>query len=482
MTYWRSIPIFEQMADELAEGRVVFLTGAGISYSLPGEASRSLPSWLTLLEGLRRDAAAAGALKPEDGDDLDVLLATDRADPTSAHFLEAASILDKAVGPGFQDSVARATTSMRGKTTDTHKAIQALDPRAIITFNYDTGHEVAAHERSGTSAGWETILASDPDVERSERQIRESLSPQGLHRKLMKAHGSVSQPKSLVLTRESYRELLVRRPAYRAFLTQIFMNYSVIAVGFGMDDPDFQDSLDILSRDIGGRVRRHMFVTGPPTQPKDNTPLEAAKFAMRCADQERRDVLMRRRYGFEALHCRDWTDIVPILEDLGTHAGPELRAVVEDVIDPDIDVRSRAHERLGRLSESGARRAVALIAPRLRAETDDWRASEWCFALGRILPQTPEAKQLLKEQIERPVGLRSAALAVIAFVEYAKETDLPWLRERESRWKASPHRDEGSSVDPDRRVRTYFEYAVRKTAAKFETWSAASPAATPPAP
>jgi hypothetical protein len=471
VTYWQNASIFQHIADELAKDRVVFLTGAGISYKLPGEASRSLPSWLDLLGRLRSKAEAKHPLPNQDREDLDVLLDTRHAPPTSAHFLEAASILADAVGPDFKTIVARETKSQPGETTETHDAIRACEPRAIITFNYDTGHEAADLKHRPPGAGWETILASDPDVEKSEQQIRLALSADGLSRKLMKAHGSVEEPKSLVLTRESYRELLVRRPAYRAFLTQIFVNYSVVAVGFGMDDPDFQDSLDILARDIGGCLRRHMFVTGPPSPAKSPSPTELAMFDARRADQERRDVLMRRRYGFEALHCRTWDDVPSILRDLQTFAGPELRSAVEAAVDPDMTVREASHRCLGQLSESGSRRAVALISSRLKNEKDDWRASEWCFALGRMRPRTQEAKRLLSEEIERRIGLRRVALALISFVEYAQRDDLPWLRQQQANWIASPDPEEGTASDPKNRVRTYFEYVIQKTVAKFEAWT-----------
>lgn len=44
----------------------------------------------------------------------------------------------------------------------------------------------------------------------------------------------------MIITRESYRDLIVRYPHYKAFSLQIFMNYLLLIVGFGMSGPDFE--------------------------------------------------------------------------------------------------------------------------------------------------------------------------------------------------------------------------------------------------
>lgn len=479
MNYWLSDPGFLYVADELAKDRVVFLTGAGISYSLPGQSGSRLPSWRDLMLRLQHDAQRRSSLSAVDLADLHTLLDNDRAPPTSAHFLEAASILAKAVGNDFADIIARETLTKTDVTTATHLAISRCQPRAIITYNYDEGHEAAIKKTAlpGDSL-WEIILAADPDVAHSEKQIRVTLTPNGMRRKLIKAHGSVREPKSLVLTRESYREVLARRPAYRALLTHLFVNYTVVAVGFGMDDPDFQDSLDMLERDVGGHLGRHVFLTAAPRPPSDGDQAARAAYHTQSADQERRDVLMRRRYGFEPLRCLDYEDVGKILTDLQSSAGPELRAIVEASIDPAIDARGAAHATLSRLSESGALRAIDLIEKRLTSETDDWRAAEWCYSLGRIRPKQPRAKQILQGVIRDRRGVRSLANAVIALVEYADRNDIAWLRSELDAWRASPHPDEGGALDPNQRVRAYFEYAIQKTTAKYAAWNDPAPPTT----
>lgn len=453
---WRSDPCFEHVSDELANDRVVFLTGAGISLDLSDDKGRKLPTWGELLQRLQADAASTGVLTARDQADLDCLLEGSPS-PTSAHFLEAATILSAAIGSDFPDRVSDATRSPGHATTDLHRVIHHCNPRAIVTFNYDEGHEAAAKEIEPMLPAWDLILPADPDLDRSETRIRRALAPDGLRRQLVKAHGSVTEPRSLVLTRESYREVLVRRPAYRALLSHIFVNYTVVAVGFGLDDPDFQMTLDALEREVGGSLRKHVYITRRPSS----------------ADvvKSRQEVIMRRRFGFEPLFCSSWSELPEMLRDLTIYAGPKLRATVDASVNPSNAKRGEAHSIMARFSASGSARAVELVNQRLSTETDDWRRAEWCYSLGRINPKLPMAKSLLRTCIEERRGIRSMATAVVGFIEHANASDIPWLRAQLALWQSDPHPNAGSPSDPDNRVKVYLEYAIQKTTAKHAAWN-----------
>src|SRR5205809_4931657 len=81
---------------------------------------------------------------------------------------------------------------------------------------------------------------------------------------LVKAHGSIGvndgRDYSVVLTAESYRDLFVKQPAYRAFLQHVFTNFNMLIVGFGMADPDFDLLLhDVLSQ-FGSPLQNHVLI------------------------------------------------------------------------------------------------------------------------------------------------------------------------------------------------------------------------------
>ncbi len=465
MTYWRTDPTFEFLSDELAKDRVVFLTGAGISINLKTADGNRLPSWLNLLRNLRSELDSKGQLGREDLDDLNTLLEGEPA-PDSSHFLEAATILANAQGAGFEALVADQTRSGQDATSETHVEIQACAPRAVVTFNYDLGHE-AAHKRAAADGeDWTTILAADPDVAGSEAKIRQALKPEGMRRVLVKAHGSVDVPPSLVLTGASYREVLARRPAYRALLNHIMLNFTVVAIGFGMDDPDFQSTLDMIERDIGSSLRKHVYFTlqteATPTDPNEGAKVRAAL---------RKEIIRKRRFGFVPLKCRNWSDLPLILKDLQTHPGPELlELLVAATADP-IQERSNAHLEMSRLSRSGASRLIGLIEAQLNTTIDDRTRAEYCYSLGRIRPKDQRAKRALKRCIQERHGVKSTANAVIGFIEYADEGDIEWLKEQLEAWEASPPRAAGGKLDPSNRVPVYLKYAIQKTTAKHAPWN-----------
>jgi hypothetical protein len=118
--YWRSQPAFGHLGDELAQDRVVFFTGAGISRELQThDKGRPLPSWLELLRRLAADADVSA----DDRRDLECLLDDELESPESAHFLEAASILSKAIGTRFQATIAAETREIATSTSLTHRQI-----------------------------------------------------------------------------------------------------------------------------------------------------------------------------------------------------------------------------------------------------------------------------------------------------------------------------------------------------------------------
>jgi hypothetical protein len=70
-----------------------------------------------------------------------------------------------------------------------------------------------------------------------EKKIRDVLAAGALSNVLIKGHGTQENDESLVLTRESYRELLERNPAYRMLLSQIFLDFTLAVVGLAWTTP-----------------------------------------------------------------------------------------------------------------------------------------------------------------------------------------------------------------------------------------------------
>ena len=199
----RQNPGFGLLCDAVAYRRLVVVTGSGVSVGVaqPGSELTSLPTWHLVLSQLRaRFAARLGAAAA----DVDLLLS---ARPRGADYLiEAATLIREAVGVGnYRDAVVQLTTAPDDARSPLHDLIEDLEPLGIITFNYDLGHENAYRARRRDRHLMHRAFYSD------ERKLRAVLAGDFQSRFLLKAHGCISRPKTIVLDRASYREVMARQ-------------------------------------------------------------------------------------------------------------------------------------------------------------------------------------------------------------------------------------------------------------------------------
>lgn len=73
-------------------------------------------------------------------------------------------------------------------------------------------------------------------------------------------HGTAEDIESMVLTRESYRNLLNKYPYYKAFIQHVFTNYQLLIIGFGMSDPDFDSLLQNIFSVFGSPIQEHIVI------------------------------------------------------------------------------------------------------------------------------------------------------------------------------------------------------------------------------
>src|SRR5207247_3282143 len=56
---------------------------------------------------------------------------------------------------------------------------------------------------------------------------------------IFKLHGDISSAESIVLTTRDYDRLILRSPHVRSFLQAIFLNYTLLFIGYSLRDPAF---------------------------------------------------------------------------------------------------------------------------------------------------------------------------------------------------------------------------------------------------
>lgn len=104
-----------------------------------------------------------------------------------------------------------------------HALLVDLRTNAIVTTNYDPCLENAA-----------VTIHKDPPLRVLARQIAVGGSPW-----LLKLHGDIAQPETIVLTAKQYRELTTDRHALRGVVQSLMLTSHLLFVGFGFADDDF---------------------------------------------------------------------------------------------------------------------------------------------------------------------------------------------------------------------------------------------------
>ncbi|WP_437663267.1 SIR2 family protein [Sorangium sp. So ce1182] len=217
-----------------ASGHLVVLVGAGAS------RDARLPDWNALLDELLA-MARVEVTRPAARGDLEAA-ASEWSSWKDA--LTKASLLGQTMGDAWlQEAIARRFKAASASPTPTHRALAALPGAAFVTTNYDRLLEAALAERTGRPP--RTLLLSNTG---------------GLQSfavgDVLKLHGDVGDPKSIVLMREDYYRVGHEAPrAWKERLKAVLQPpYQLVLVGYGYGDVDVQEVVNELRGAYEGQL------------------------------------------------------------------------------------------------------------------------------------------------------------------------------------------------------------------------------------
>jgi hypothetical protein len=217
-------------------GAIMIFLGAGLSYGVgrqPGRAAFDLPrawhdearfpAWSQMIERMRKQ-----------------LLESERDDDTRAGIerffteqeqLDAAELYRQRVGDeryfGFLRGQFETHPDDADALTPSHQALVRLPIRQLFTTNYDQLIELA-YQRWGDGL----TVATTPEEFLAQRVARP-----GPH--LVKLHGDIDRPETIVLTRDDYASSrLTRAEMFRHFAQEARFSFFLF-VGFSLRDPTF---------------------------------------------------------------------------------------------------------------------------------------------------------------------------------------------------------------------------------------------------
>lgn len=181
----------------------------------------------------------------------------DRSEELSGFFesqnaLDCAQLFKQLVGEAnFTGFLRRQFTSPYAATTPSHRALVKLPITELFTTNYDTLIEHAFFE-----AATQLTVSARPE------QFIARLSAQP-SRHLVKLHGTVDEPATIVLTRAQYAASRRERIEMFDYLKQHLRQHSFLFVGYSLSDPNFTQLHDDARLAMGASMPASYLVQGP---------------------------------------------------------------------------------------------------------------------------------------------------------------------------------------------------------------------------
>jgi hypothetical protein len=230
----------DSLVREIAERRVVFFFGSGLSRSCVPE----LPSWGDLIRRLSSRLPTASERKF-----IDKLI-------KNGALLDAAQIIKDRVDPGDLASDFREIFQLRPVPThEIYKDLLLMDAKTIVTTNYDELIERNFQYFSNDQVAYNMSRYN-------ERTIFDDIkSPV---RSILKVHGCISDTHNLILDRCSYFEARKSYSDIFYFLESLMNINTVLFVGYSFSDPDIQIILENIKFRNGNNSPHYALISKFP--------------------------------------------------------------------------------------------------------------------------------------------------------------------------------------------------------------------------
>lgn len=208
---------------EIAQRRCIVFLGAGASAGCRSETGNVPPDWKTFLEGLISLIPVTHSFA-EQKQMITDLIAKDK-------YLEAAEVIHALVPVAdYNNFIRNQLDQPRFQPSAIHEIVLELDPKIVVTTNYDRIYDNyctngASRDGYNVSRYYEDHLVSD---------LRSPI------RTIIKAHGCVSNPAKIVLTKSQYFRAKKDYPNFFRILDALFLTNTLLFIGYSLNDPDIQ--------------------------------------------------------------------------------------------------------------------------------------------------------------------------------------------------------------------------------------------------
>lgn len=204
--------------------RLIPFVGAGIS----AQSGFKFPNWRRLLEQLNELAVRQRSVS--DTEEVQIRQLLDRGQ----YLMAAEELRFRLPVDEYESFLVDQLDPVDAVPAEVHRQLFRMDPRLIITTNYDRLLEDAFASRYQRAA---TVLTYRDAA--SVQKVLQSGSRAG-RPIIFKIHGSIDEVDDLILSERDYRRLLYESPGYRLVLSAIFLTHVVLFLGFSFEDPELR--------------------------------------------------------------------------------------------------------------------------------------------------------------------------------------------------------------------------------------------------
>lgn len=229
---------------EMAHRRCVVFVGAGLSRNVaPG--SPIPPDWKKLLEELARESPDSFRIKPL----VTEMLAKDR-------YLDAAEVVQNSYeARAFADKIRSAFGGFRYKGGEVHQAVLELDQKVVVTTNFDEIYENYVRDNSEGEGHLQVLKYFDSGLSDS---LKSNV------RLVLKAHGCVTAPDRIILTRSEFFEAKMHNPEFIRVLSALAVTHTFVFLGCSIvSDPNVQLFLENGFFSAPGRYKHFALIDEP---------------------------------------------------------------------------------------------------------------------------------------------------------------------------------------------------------------------------
>jgi hypothetical protein len=244
-SYIEDPQVYVELRKALDSESLILFAGSGLSGQATTDDGRHPPGWRGLLTGMVEWCAQRRLIDAAYDRDIRALVQNNFLVEAGQEIHE---IFDDPTQ--LQQCIGEVLLCNEARVREAHNLVASMPFRAYLTTNYDEFIEDEYRVQKGVRLDkfYEDTVGGIMEAYRNRNPF------------IVKLHGDISVPASIVLGNRSYERFLYSRGTYHDCMSFIFGVASVLFIGFGGADPNVEGIITRIARADGGRKRHWMLV------------------------------------------------------------------------------------------------------------------------------------------------------------------------------------------------------------------------------